>query len=187
MARSKTRMCWLRPKRGPRLWREECLLLGWEIGPRPLFMRFSTKGRRHHTPTSTKIWHIDASTLPSRFVAVLSLRAIPIEELNTRNAILLAVPFLEIWLRLCFDGRLPNVAYSIIIQKMVNYLFSALLFLAVESSVLYLAYVFLWWSVRLLLRDRWYYVDHSLHYWRVFLPLCLHPIVVSLLGDDCRR
>ena len=37
--------------------------------------------------------------------------------------------------------RLPKVAYSIIIQRMVNYLFYILFLLAVESSLLYFVFV----------------------------------------------
>ena len=74
-------------------------------------------------------------------VAVLSL-VVPIEELNTtRVSILLVVAFLEIGLRLCFDSRMPKVAYLILIQKLVNNLLYALLLLAVESSLLYFVFV----------------------------------------------
>jgi len=101
------------------------------------FVRFSIKARRNHTYFNQNVL---TPLLFLHLVAVLSL-VVPIEELKTRIAILLAVAFLEIGLRLGFDSRLPKVAYSILIQKLVNYLLYALLLLAVESSLLYFVFV----------------------------------------------
>ena len=101
------------------------------------FICFSIKARRNHTYFNQNVL---TPLLFLHVVAILSL-VVPIEEFSTRIAILLAVAFLEIGLRLCFDGKLPKVAYSILIQKLVNYLFYALLLLAVESSLLYFVFV----------------------------------------------
>jgi hypothetical protein len=62
---------------------------------------------------------------------------LPVEDFGGRSSVLLAVAFLEIGLRLSLDSRLPEVADSILIQDMVNYLFYTLLLLTVESGVLY--------------------------------------------------
>jgi len=73
-------------------------------------------------------------------VAALSL-VLPIEEIRGRLAILFAVAFTEIGLRLSLDARLPKVAGKILIQTMVNSLFYTLLLLAVESNLLYFVFV----------------------------------------------
>ena len=99
-------------------------------------MRFSMKVRQNHTYFNQNIL---TPLLFLRVVVAVLSRVVPIEE--TRIAILLDVAFLEIGLRLCFDSRMPKVAYSILIQKLVNYLLYVLLLLAVQSSLLYFVFV----------------------------------------------
>ena len=93
------------------------------------FMRFSFKARRKHAYFNEKILR---PLLLIHAVAVLSL-VLPIEEISGRISILFAVAFVEIGLRLSLDSRLPKVAYSILMQKMVNHLFYALLLLAARA------------------------------------------------------
>jgi hypothetical protein len=97
------------------------------------FMRCRVPVRRQHAYFNQNIL---LPLFPLHICAILAL-VLPIEDFGGRSSVLLAVAFLEIGLRLSLDSRLPEVAASILIQKMVNVLFYTLLILTAESGVLY--------------------------------------------------
>jgi hypothetical protein len=100
-------------------------------------MRYKFQVRRDHTYYNQNIL---CPLLVLHCVAIASL-ALPIEDFGGRASLLLAVAFLEIGIRLSLDGRLPEVAYSILLQRMINLLFFLLLFLTIESGILYFVFV----------------------------------------------
>ena len=67
-------------------------------------------------------------------VATLTLDPL---EFGNRGEILLAIAFVSIGLRLSVDSKLPNVAYTIKMQKILNRFFYTLLILHMESSLVY--------------------------------------------------
>lgn len=64
-----------------------------------------------------------------------------------RTLMMLNVSFLEIGIRMSVDKTLPSVGYEIKIQDMMNRFFYSILFLALESSVMYALVTQLEWSV----------------------------------------
>jgi hypothetical protein len=106
-------------------------VIGWKL------MHCTIQVRRQHAyVTHNILWPL----FPLHICAILAL-VLPIEEFGHRSTILFAVAFLEIGLRLSLDNRLPEVAGSILIQRMVNALFYTLLILAMESGILYFVLV----------------------------------------------
>jgi hypothetical protein len=70
-------------------------------------------------------------------IAVSTL-TLEVQEFVGRGQMILATTFVEIGLRLTVDSRLPNVGYQIKMQVVLNNFFFGLLFLALESSIVYL-------------------------------------------------
>jgi len=68
-------------------------------------------------------------------VSTLSLRA---REFGARGQMILATSFVEIGIRMTVDSRLPVVGYQIKMQFVLNNFFFGLLFLVLESSLVYL-------------------------------------------------
>lgn len=68
-------------------------------------------------------------------VSTLALRA---REFGARGEMILATSFVEIGIRMTVDSRLPVVGYQIKMQFVLNNFFFGLLFLVLESSVVYL-------------------------------------------------
>lgn len=68
-------------------------------------------------------------------ISTLALRA---KKFSGRGGMILATAFVEIGLRLTVDSRLPNVGYQIKMQVVLNNFFFGLLFLVLESSIVYL-------------------------------------------------
>ena len=56
---------------------------------------------------------------------------------GSRAEIILAVAFVAMGLRLTVDSKLPQVGYHIKLQKILNRFFYTLLFMHIESSVIY--------------------------------------------------
>lgn len=69
-------------------------------------------------------------------VGISTLTLAPL-EFGSRGEILLAIAFVEIGLRLTVDTKLPNVGYQIKLQRILNHFFYTLLFMHVESSIVY--------------------------------------------------
>ena len=67
-------------------------------------------------------------------VSTLSLEA---RRFSPRGQMILATSFVEIGIRMTVDSRLPLVGYQIKIQVVLNNFFYGLLFLGLESSVVY--------------------------------------------------
>ena len=67
-------------------------------------------------------------------VATLTLEPL---EFGSRGEIILAIAFVSIGLRLSVDTKLPNVAYTIKMQTILNRFFYTLLVLHMESSLVY--------------------------------------------------
>lgn len=61
-------------------------------------------------------------------------------EFGSRGEIILAIAFVSIGIRLTVDSKLPNVGYQIKMQKILNRFFYTLLFLHLESSLVYYLY-----------------------------------------------
>ena len=61
-------------------------------------------------------------------------------EFGSRGEIILAIAFVSIGIRLTVDSKLPNVGYQIKMQRILNRFFFTLLFLHLESSLLYYLY-----------------------------------------------
>ena len=58
-------------------------------------------------------------------------------EFGSRGEIILAIAFVSIGIRLTVDSKLPNVGYQIKMQRILNRFFYTLLFLHLESSLVY--------------------------------------------------
>jgi len=61
-------------------------------------------------------------------------------EFGSRGEIILAIAFVSIGIRLTVDSKLPNVGYQIEMQRILNRFFYTLLFLHLESSLVYFLY-----------------------------------------------
>jgi hypothetical protein len=61
-------------------------------------------------------------------------------EFGSRGEIILAIAFVSIGIRLTVDSKLPNVGYQIKMQRILNRFFYTLLFLHLESSLVYSLY-----------------------------------------------
>ncbi|KAG7349487.1 hypothetical protein IV203_012084 [Nitzschia inconspicua] len=68
-------------------------------------------------------------------VSTLALRA---KEFGARGEMILATSFVEIGIRMTVDSRLPVVGYQIKMQFVLNNFFFGLVFLVLESSLVYL-------------------------------------------------
>lgn len=58
-------------------------------------------------------------------------------EFGSRGEIILAIAFVSIGIRLTVDSKLPQVGYQIKMQRILNRFFYTLLFLHLESSLVY--------------------------------------------------
>ncbi|KAI2494729.1 hypothetical protein MHU86_19817 [Fragilaria crotonensis] len=70
-------------------------------------------------------------------VVALSTMALDAEHFGSRGEMILATSFVEIGIRMTVDSRLPLVGYQIKIQVVLNHFFYGLVFLGLESSLVY--------------------------------------------------
>jgi hypothetical protein len=68
-------------------------------------------------------------------------------EFGSRAEIILAIAFVAIGIRLSVDSKLPNVGYQIKLQRILNRFFYTLLFMHVESSLIYILIVRHGWTM----------------------------------------
>lgn len=73
-------------------------------------------------------------------VVAVSTLALDPNKFGARGEIILATAFVEIGIRMTVDSHLPDVGYQIKIQVVLNNLFLGLLFLVLESSIVYVMY-----------------------------------------------
>jgi hypothetical protein len=69
-------------------------------------------------------------------------------EFGSRAEIILAIAFVAIGIRLSVDSKLPNVGYQIKLQRILNRFFYTLLFMHVESSLIYILIVRHGWTLQ---------------------------------------
>jgi hypothetical protein len=97
-------------------------------------------------------------------VSTLALRA---REFGARGQMILATSFVEIGVRMTVDSRLPVVGYQIKMQFVLNNFFFGLMFLVLESSMVYL------------LEDAGY-IHSAIHYDRVAAILEVSHMLFTL-------
>ena len=70
-------------------------------------------------------------------IVAVSVLCLDASQFFNRGLMMLNMAFVEVGIRMSLDSRLPSVGYQIKMQRILNIFFFSLLFMTIESSIMY--------------------------------------------------